>query len=259
MSALPGSEWDCQGALGIVRAGAGELGLSISQFQERLFTRFCELLRETASRMNLTAHRNPETVMRFLVVDSLTLITALPPEVSAPGTALDVVDVGSGAGVPGIPLKIVRPEWRVRLIESVGKKARYLESTIQELALNDISVSCRRAEEVGRVAAWRDRADLVVARAVAPLPSLLELCSPFARPGGLLALPKGVRAAEEVTDARAAARALHLEHFRTWEVPVELELGTDRVVVLYRKSGPTPSLYPRQVGAASSRPIVDRR
>jgi 16S rRNA (guanine527-N7)-methyltransferase len=242
----------------IVSAGAGTLGLSISESQSDLYVRYCALLLEAGSRMNLSAHRTPDAIMRFLVLDSLTLLAGLPPELRTVSKALNIVDVGSGAGVPGISLKIARPNWAVRLVESTAKKARFLEAVIRDLSLRDISVSHRRAEELGREPEWRDSADLVVARAVAPLPSLLELCGPFARPGGVLALPKGFGAAGEMADARAAARALRLKHAGTSHVPDELGLGTGHVILLYRKEAPTPSRYPRQIGTAKSRPIRER-
>jgi 16S rRNA (guanine527-N7)-methyltransferase len=243
----------------IVLDGARQLGLEISEQRGELFRRYGELLQRANALMNLTAHRTPEAVMRWLVLDSLTVLAALPANFPEEGRSLRVVDIGTGAGIPGIPLKIVRPEWELALVESIAKKAEFLESVVDDLGLSDVIVLNGRAEDLGHEVGWRDGADLVVARAVAGLPTLLELCAPFARSGGLLALPKGAGAHLEISRAAAAARALNLEHVETVTVPESLGLGADRVVVLYRKTAPTPAGYPRRIGLARSRPIGSHR
>jgi 16S rRNA (guanine527-N7)-methyltransferase len=248
---------DCAAAFQIVRDGSSQIDLTITDHKAELLIRYCELLRRANRVMNLTAHRTPEAIMRRLVLDSVTILAALPDDLAGASAQIRVVDVGSGAGIPGIPLKIMRPSWSVALVESVGKKARFLRSTAAELCLDNVAVANARAEELGRQKTWRDAADLVLARAVAPLPTLVELCAPLARRGGLLALPKGARAATEVLQAQSAAQAVNLAFERSVSVAGAIDKEVDHVIVLYWKIGPTPSGYPRRVGLARSRPILD--
>jgi 16S rRNA (guanine527-N7)-methyltransferase len=195
--------------------------------------------------------------MRTLFLDSLTIAPALPSFLTsrAETPEVRVVDVGAGAGIPGLPLTIVFPWWSLTMIESVAKKARFLESAARGIGLSGVTVLPSRAEEVGRMRNWRDAADLCLARAVAPLASLLELCGPLTRPGGYLAFPKSGDLSSELQGAEAAMQAVRLELTRVVPVDEELGLGAERVIVLYRKSGSTPPGYPRRVGLAQSRPI----
>lgn len=238
-------------------SGGGKLDISLDSEQARQFVRYCETLLLATRRVNLTAVRSPAGIMHTLFLDSLTISPALPERLRLASAAHTpwVVDVGSGAGIPGIPLKIVYPHWSVELVESVGKKAGFLEMAVKEIGLGGVRVKNARAEELGRIADWRDAADLCLARAVAPLPALVELCGPLVRPGGLLAFPKSGDVMAETESAQAAAEALRVTlHHVSW-VPEELGLGPDRAVVIYEKTEATPSGYPRRVGLAQVRPI----
>jgi 16S rRNA (guanine527-N7)-methyltransferase len=172
-------------------------------------------------RMNLTAIEDPASAWERHALDAWTLLPLLD-DVAAGGR---LVDVGSGGGVPGIPLAIARPDLRVTLVEATQKKAAFLEAVAQALGLSNVSVHAGRAEELckGELAG---AFDVVTARAVARLAKLVPLTAPFARPGGLLLLVKGQRAGEELAEAARALRARRLVHERTVETP------TGRIVVL---------------------------
>lgn len=235
-----------------------DLGLSFSPAQLDRFAVYCRLLLDATSRINLTALREPDGIVRGLFLDSLAMIPALPTELRDTTRPARMVDVGSGAGIPGLPLKICFPRWEATLVESIGKKAAFLRETAATLGLDGVRVEARRAEEVGADAAFRDAADLCVARAVAALPTLLEYCGPLVRPGGHVALPKSAGVEDEVTQATAAADALGLQFLGVQPVRRALDAGPEHVVVLYRKVRSTPAGYPRRPGLARTRPLSAR-
>jgi 16S rRNA (guanine527-N7)-methyltransferase len=149
----------------------------------------------------------------------------------------------------------MRPDWRLALIESVGKKARFLQSAVDTLQLAGVTVLNERAEETGWRKELRDTADACVARAVAPLAVLVELCAPLVRTGGVLVFPKSGNVDPEIAEAEVAAHKLRTQLLECRVVPETLGLGPDRYIVLYRKTGETPPGYPRRVGLARSRPL----
>ncbi|HEX6509775.1 MAG TPA: 16S rRNA (guanine(527)-N(7))-methyltransferase RsmG [Chloroflexota bacterium] len=219
---------------------------------------YCDFLLTVNERMNITALRTPHDVATVLFLDSLSVAAALRPDLLSPASSPRVFDVGSGTGAPGLPIKILFENWSLFLIESIQKKARFLEDAIARLGLADVSVLAERAEKVGADPRYRDTGDLCLARAVASLPALLELCAPLVRGGGFLAFPKSGDVDAEVESADAAAVALHTRLVRILSVPEALGLGAGRAIVLYQKLGPTPGGYPRRVGLATSRPIVGK-
>ena len=252
------SAGSCGEALPHLGGAAAKIGLVLSPAQKDLFVRYCEMVLAANQQVNLTGAKTADGVMATLILESLTISLALPDHMRAApphASTLRVVDVGAGAGIPGIPLKVLYPFWKLALIESIGKKARFLEKAIRDLGLAGTTVMARRAEDCGRERAWRDSADLCLARAVAPLASLVELCAPLVRTGGLLAFPKSGDVAPEVDAARPAARALRVEFQKVVAVPAELGLPPGRTIVVGEKKAATPSGYPRRTGLAQSRPI----
>jgi 16S rRNA (guanine527-N7)-methyltransferase len=241
----------------LLKTGAHFLGIDLVPDQLQKFVHYCEILCQANAQFNLTALRTPEDITLGLILDSLTMISVIESiEERAHFTQeIAVVDLGSGAGIPGIPLKIMRPRWKIALIEATRKKAAFIEGAARELVLEEVTVLARRAEEVGRMSEWRDRAELCLARAVAPLAALVELSAPLVRQGGWMIFPKGKGAYEELVGAEAALRALRAELDQVVPIPAELGLGEQRVVVCLRKTGPTPSSYPRRSGLARSSPI----
>lgn len=245
----------CNAPLPLLLTGSAQLGVQLAPEQLRKFVSYCRLLVEGNQRANLTGVREPESIMTRLFLDSLTLIAALPAPVQSESINVQAIDVGAGAGLPGIPLAIVRPNWTMVLVESIGKKARFLEETAAALELPGVKVQQARAEEIGLDKAWRDSADICTARAVASLDVLLEYCAPLVRVGGWLMFPKSGNVEAEVSAAAAAARVLRVDLDRMVPVPANLGLGQQRYTVVYRKVAPTPPGYPRRVGLARTRPI----
>jgi 16S rRNA (guanine527-N7)-methyltransferase len=233
-------------------AAASRMGIHLNEGQHAQFVRYCQVLLAANQQTNLTGVRTPEGITERLFLDALALYAVLPPEFRA--RPVKVVDVGSGAGLPGIPLKVVCPHWSLTLVESTGKKAGFLAEVVEALALTDVTVLNQRAEVVGADRTRREAADLCLARAVAPLPSLLELCAPLVRVSGWLVFPKGGKAREEVRAAEFAAERLGLQFDRSVST-ASLHPSLDGFAVIYRKVRATPTGYPRRVGLARSRPI----
>src|SRR5579884_2294056 len=228
------------------------LGRPLTEGQRASLRAYAALLAAENARVNLTAVRSPAEIERRHLLESLALARLL----EAHGALLeggDLVDVGSGGGLPGIPLAIVRPGLRVTLLEATGKKAAFLEAAARDLRLTNIAVLTARAEEAGRDPAFRERFDLATARAVAPLAVLAELALPLVRPGGLLAAVKGSRVHEEVAAgrpavARCGGRIDAVE-------PLPLTGAPALAVVLVAKVSPTPADLPRRPGIPAKRPL----
>jgi 16S rRNA (guanine527-N7)-methyltransferase len=240
-------------ALEIVAAGAARLGIELDQAQLASLERFVALLLARNEQVNLTRIVEPSEVERRHLLDSLTC--ALPVlDLLTSGDHVRCLDVGAGGGLPGIPLAIAFPSLQVSLLESVGKKSAFLRDAAAELGLERVSVRTERAEEAARAPGERDAYDLVVARALAPLPVALELCLPFVRPGGVLVLPRGSDLAGQLADGRAAAAQLGAR-LRP-PLPLDLEeLPPGRALVVADKLRATPKRFPRRTGLAAKRPL----
>jgi 16S rRNA (guanine527-N7)-methyltransferase len=232
--------------------GAVALGLALDDAQLARFERFRALLLDWNTRVNLTAITDPTEVLTRHFLDSLTCVLALPEVAHDQG--IELLDVGSGAGLPGLALAIVLPKWQVTSLEATGKKVRFQEAVIGELGLTNARTVTGRAEEVGRAPAHRGAYDVVTARALASLPTLLEYCAPFTRVGGTIIAPKKGELGEEIaTGARAAAL---LGARLLAPVPVNLpSLDDGRVLLVARQEHLCPPLYPRAAGAPLKRPL----
>ena len=230
--------------------GAERLNLRLTPEQIRLFQTYYDELVADAGRSGLTAIIDYEGIQRRHFLESLALLVSLE-RVGALGPA---IDIGSGAGLPGLPVKILRPALTLTLLEASRKKSDFLERLIRRLELSDVRVIRGRAEELGHDPAHRQAYDLVLARAVAPLPTLVELALPFLRSGGWLAAPKGSRASREA-DAASKALALcggRVEHVERMGVP---GVDVSPTLVLVRKVAPTPDRFPRRTGIPRKRPL----
>lgn len=237
----------------LLRTGAAALDIALDAAAAARFDRYFELLAEHGSRFNLTGILDQKGVQRRHFLESLAVGAALRREgmLQSGGAA---IDVGSGAGFPGLPLRIAWPELRLTLLEATRKKAVFLQLVANELELTGVQVVNARAEDAGHQPELRERFDLVVARAVASLPALAELTLPFARMGGLVSLVKGSRLDEELDEAGAAIRACGGGR------PQEVELGSDRLAIATRlliipKAAQTPRGLPRAAGVPSKRPL----
>lgn len=242
--------------LDVLAAEAERLGMALDSEARRRFAQYLALLAEWSERAGLTTVVEAGEVQRRHfgeALDLLTVVRGLPGVASAEGS-IALADLGSGAGFPGLPMRIVEPRLRLTLVEAHGRRARFLELAAATLGLDDVRVVQARAEEAGRDSALRGAFDVVVARALAPLPVLVEYALPLLRLGGVLAAPKGSRVAEEVAAAAGAIEALSgtLEPVAVLPLPPDVPPQT---VVLVRRTGPLDDRYPRRPGVPSRRPL----
>jgi 16S rRNA (guanine527-N7)-methyltransferase len=235
--------------LPLLRLEVAKLGITLDDAAYDRLDRYRALLLAANEQFNLTRITAPEDVELRLLADSLALLPLIPAE------ARSLLDIGSGGGVPGLPLAIARPVLRVVLLDATAKKVRFLEATARELGLENVVAVHGRAEELARDGQHRERYDIVTARAVARLVTLVELALPFLAVGGRALLPKGSAAAEELAEARYATGMLG----GVAAAPVDAIAGTRVVVVEKRR--PTPAQFPRRTGVPGSSPLFgpDRR
>jgi len=193
--------------------------------------------------MNLTAITDPQRVARLHLLDSLTLLTL------ADLRGKKIIDVGCGAGFPGVPVKIACPEAQLTLLDSLGKRMTWLESFLPELGVEAQCITAR-AEEA--IAGRREQYDYATSRAVARLNILLELTAPYVKVGGAVLAMKGTAAKEELAEAQNAIRRLGLKVEQVKEFPIE---DTAHTVIVLRKVAPTPSQYPRRYAKIKQTPL----
>jgi 16S rRNA (guanine527-N7)-methyltransferase len=234
-------------------AGAAALGVALDGERLARFARLRDLLLDWNSRVNLTAITAPAEVARLHFLDALTCALALTAEERA--RPLRLLDVGSGAGFPGLPLAIAFPHWQVTMLEATGKKSRFQEAAIEALGLTNAHALSGRAEELAHLKQYRGQYDIVTARAVAALPTLLEYCAPFVRVGGVVIAPKkGDLAAEAAAGARAAL-LLGARLLPTINITTPGLAGESRALLVARQQRLCPTQYPRAGGAPQKRPL----
>ena len=223
---------------------AQEYGLAFDPGDLTKLSRYLSLLLEATTRFNLTAITDPNEAWIKHVFDSLTLLPLI-----ASVEAGEIIDVGSGGGLPGIPLAITLPNAHVTLLEATGKKADFLREVVHALDLKNVVVVNDRAETIGRDRAHhREMYDVVLGRAVGSMPVFLELTVPLAKIEGHLLAIKGKKAAEELSQAKAALHLLHCQPIGTVRTPT----GT---IVIVQKLRRTPKLYPRRPGEPKRAPL----
>lgn len=229
--------------------GAAEIGIDLSQEQVGQFEEYYRILHEASKNINLTSILEEKEVAVKHFIDSLSCLLA-----GSFDDGKHLMDIGTGAGFPGIPLKIYRPGLKVTLIESVEKKVFFLENLISRLKLDKIEVVHARAEDIGRSRVQRESCDRVVSRAVASLAVLAEYCLPVLKVGGFFMAMKGPRLEEELKLAENAFRILggRLEEVLHLKLPFT---GDERKLVLLRKIRPTPEQYPRRAGIPQKKPL----
>lgn len=225
-----------------------EIGLEISQGQQELFCKYADLLLEWNEKMNLTAIKKPEEIVTKHFVDSLTLLTAVPfPQEGS------VLDVGAGAGFPSVPIKIVRPDIHLTLLDSLNKRVTFLTALSQALGQENVCIHAR-AEEAGRKSEYREQYGIVTARAVAHLQTLSEYCLPFVKPGGIFAAMKGGEVREELEESRKAIALLggKAEEVLQFQLPDQ----SSRSIILIKKISQTSPKYPRPSGKIVKSPLM---
>jgi len=236
----------------VLHAGAADLGLTVSAAQETLFTRYLALLLERNARVNLTAITDPVEVAAKHFVDALTVETIWHPQ---PGDR--VIDIGTGGGIPGIPLAIRHPEVAFTLNDSTRKKVVFLDEVASALPLPNVYPLWARAEELGRKPEDRGRFNAVFARAVAHLGLLIEYALPLLKTGGMLIAMKGPAGEEEVAQSAPALQALNGEVSELRRLTVAG--AGERLLIVIRAVAPAPEKYPRDAGVMKKRPLyLDR-
>lgn len=248
---------DAAGGASLLAAGCRQLGIELTDAALSQFERYYRELVEWNARLNLTSITEYDDVQTKHFLDSLVSLPLIAGELGKPLPlpALRVLDVGTGAGFPGIPLKLASPALQLTLMDGTQKKIAFLEHLLSVLEIKGVSLVHGRAEEMGRSSAHRERYDLVVARAVAPLNVLVEYLLPLVIKSGLAVIYKGPSAPEEFMEARRAIKLLGGDAVRL--APVEVPfLDERRFVLLLKKIAPTPAQYPRGQGLPRKRPIV---
>jgi len=235
-----------------LQAGALKLGLHLSSRQVEQFSIYYKELVDWNQRINLTAISDYEEVQTKHFLDSLTVVLAVEqlPDIAN----LKVIDIGAGAGFPGLPLKILLPDIKLVLLDATAKKAEFLNYVKKEIGLDDIEIIVGRAEEIAHRSKYREKFDIVLSRAVALLPTLVELALPFCVIGGRLVAQKGKGVKQEVS---RAGKSIEFIGGKLKEVRrIEMEKFTDeRWLVIIDKILPTPPEYPRRPGIPGKRPL----
>lgn len=224
--------------------GLTQLELQLSEARCQQLCQFGQLVVEQNKVMNLTAITDPQGVARLHLLDSLTLLKV------AQLAGKRLIDVGCGAGFPGVPLKIACPELELTLLDSLTKRVNWLENAALP-ALN-IQAECLAARAEEAVAQRRETYDLATSRAVARLNILLELTAPFVKVGGRVLAMKGTAAQEELAEAKTAIRKLGLQLEKTWVFPMG---DTQHTVIVLKKVAPTPAQYPRRYAKIKQSPL----
>lgn len=231
----------------ILKKNAGEFGVSLDDTALDRFELYARLLIKQNEVMNLTAVTDPRGITDKHFTDSLTLFKAV-----APAGGSEVIDVGSGAGFPGVPMLIACPGIRLTLLDSTNKKCDFLEFLLRELGLT--AEICRmRAEDAGKEPGYRERYDFAVSRAVAGMRELCEYCLPFVRQGGIFVAMKGSKGPGELEEAKTAVRRLGGAAEET--IGLDLAGCGERNLLRIRKISQTPTDYPRSSAQIAKNPL----
>lgn len=227
---------------------AEKIGIQLKSKEIELFCSYMKNLLEWNTKINLTAITEQKEIILKHFIDSLTIHSYIEEKNT-------IMDVGTGAGFPGIPIKIIKKDCNITLLDSLNKRIMFLRDSIDKLGLEHIEAVHARAEEVGREVKYREKYDIVVSRAVAPLNILVEYLIPFVKVGGKVICMKGPKIEEELKQAQKAINQLGgtIDKIDNLKLP---DTEIERNIILIKKWKNTPKEYPRKAGIPSKNPIV---
>lgn len=231
----------------LLKENAASLGIELDDEAVARFDRLAELLIEQNKTMNLTAITDPDEVVIKHFADSISLFKAVNPDNGA-----KILDLGTGAGFPGIPLLITRPDLNLTMVDSTAKKLRYVAQTVETLGLEAETLHAR-AEEAGQDPEYREQYDIVCSRAVAALNVLSEYCLPFVKVGGVFVAMKSAKAEEEIADAKKALGILGGKIID--KITFTLSDGGERTLIVIKKISQTSPKYPRVSAQIAKKPL----
>lgn len=231
-----------------IKKQAQKIGVNITDEQAEKFYSYTNMLLEWNEKINLTAITELDDIIQKHFIDSLTIDKYVKENAS-------IIDVGTGAGFPGIPLKIVRDDINVTLLDALNKRINFLNEVIEQNKLTNIKTIHARAEEAGKNKNIRESFDIATSRAVAPLNVLVEYLLPLIKIGGRCICMKGSNTKEEIENSRKAISILGgtIEEIQELELP---DSDIKRTIIVIKKEKNTPSKYPRKAGTPSKMPIV---
>lgn len=232
--------------------GAKKIGIKLNENQIEIFSRYLDLLTEWNQKINLTSLKTPQEIIIKHFLDSLTCIKVI--DLYSNIDKNSIIDIGTGAGFPGIPIKIVYPSTELFLLEARKKKSIFLEKLIKELNLKQVQVLKGRAETFGRCTEHREKYDIAISRAVAPLNILSEYCLPLVRIRGLFIAQKGRSYIREVEKGIKAIQFLGGELIKVEKIQIPF-INQDRYLLVINKKNNTPLEYPRKEGLPQKRPL----
>ena len=239
---------------------ASTIGVQVDETTAQRFRRYRDLLIEGSGRINLTAVRDPEAIVEQLFIRSLRIAVQAGGSVTTAGwfDGRRIIDIGSGAGIPGIPLKLILPQADVTMLEASRKKCDFIEQVVEDLRLDGVEVVNERAEAAAHFDDHRARYDLATARGVAKLPVLAEYVLPFLKQGGVAVLPKGPNAEAVRSESERAAYAADEMGAAPAIIQAVAHPGTAPTdhIVYWLKIRPTADRYPRRVGVPAKRPLM---
>ena len=232
--------------------GAQKMGINLYKEQVKKFSRFLELLVQWNQKINLTSLKTPREIIIKHFLDSISCVKVINKYSDTEG--INIIDVGAGAGFPGMPIKIICPSIRLSLLEARKKKAVFLEKIIGEMNFQQVEILNGRAETFGKSEDYRERYDIAISRAVARLNVLSEFCLPLVRVGGLFVAQKGRSYKEETEKSLKTVQVLGGELIGVENVLIPF-INQERYLLVIKKIKDTPTEYPRKVGLPQKRPL----
>ena len=228
-----------------------KLHIELTEKQQNQFEQYYQMLISWNEKMNLTAITDKEEVYLKHFYDSLTAAQAIPYEQAQSFT---LCDVGAGAGFPCIPLKIAFPELKLTIVDSLNKRVQFLKELVQSLQLEDVQVYHDRAENFGQNPSYREKFDIVTARAVARMSVLSEFCLPLVKLGGYFIALKGAQGKEELEEGKKAIKVMGGKTDRIFSFLLPIE-NSERTIIRIKKTNKTPKKYPRKPGIPAKNPL----